>query len=320
MRYYILLALISLAAYAAASAAAAMTAAAAWPVVRRRGHAAPASARARAFAAARLLPAAAGAAFAAVLSAAFIRYEPVDTTENPGLLLVAAALLMLGTMAVSITRMMRGVRAASECTRLLRFCGRPVVRDDGTRVWIVDTPYPVAAVTGVIRTRLLLSRRLIEGCSPAELDAIVRHESAHVSRRDNLVRAAMLYLPDPLWFSGTGREMMDGWAAAAEEAADDQAAGQQLEARTALASALIRVAGMAGAPAPRWMPALAFYQGTNLEHRVRRLLDSSGTSTGISVRGVLVLLALTAGWALALTGPAARELHAWMEVAVRVVP
>lgn len=320
MRYYLLLVLISLAAYAAASTLAAIAASIAWPVIRRRGRQAASSARARMFAAARLMPVAAGFVFALCLSAAFLRYEPPDTTENPGLLLVAAALLTLALVISSATRIAAAVRAAVECSRLLRACGRRLVRSDGTRVWIVDTPYPVAAVTGIFRTRLLLSTRIVEECPSAELDVVVRHESAHVRRGDNLVRAAMLYLPDPLAWLQAGREMMDAWAAAAEESADDAAAGQQAEARTALASALVRVAGMSGPPAPRWMPALAFYEGTNLEQRVRRLLDPSRVPTGMPLGTVAALLALAVGGAFALTDAAARELHAWMEVAVRLVP
>lgn len=40
----------------------------------------------------------------------------------------------------------------------------------------------------------------------------------------------------------------------------------------ALAATLIRVAQMADAAPPAWMPQLAFYQGIGLEYRVRTLL------------------------------------------------
>jgi beta-lactamase regulating signal transducer with metallopeptidase domain len=194
------------------------------------------------------------------------------------------------------------------------------VRDDGTRVWLVDTPYPVAAVTGLFRPRLLLSTRLLDECTAGELDAIVRHERAHVRRGDNIARAAILFLPNPLAFTSAGREMQQAWAAAAEEAADDAAAGDAAEARTALASALVRVAKMASAPVPDWMPALTFYEGTNLENRVRRLLDRRAFSKGMPATVPALFALMAAASAFALTEGSAKALHAWMELAVRYAP
>jgi Zn-dependent protease with chaperone function len=321
MRYYLLFVLITCAAYAAASVLAALTAAAAWPIVRRRTGAAEASSRARTLAALRLLPALVGAGVAAATAGAFLRYEPADTTETPGLLLVLAASLTLGLVTSAAWRLHRALAAGTACSRLLRSCGRSMACDDGTRVWVVETDYPVAAVTGIVRTQLLLSKRIIEECTPGELGAVVRHEAAHVRRRDNLVRAAMLYLPDPLAYARIGREMQRAWADAAEESADDTAAGEEPESRAELASALVRVARMADRPAPRWMPALAFYEGTNLERRIGRLLQAGLQSTaGLPAGRIAAILALAGCWALALSDAVARELHVWMELAVTYVP
>ena len=93
MRYYVLFVLVSSAAYATASVAASATSAAVWPLLRRRLRGSAAAVRARTIALARLAPIAAGAAFAAIVGGAFIRFEPVDTTEAPGVLLVAGALM-----------------------------------------------------------------------------------------------------------------------------------------------------------------------------------------------------------------------------------
>jgi Zn-dependent protease with chaperone function len=320
MRYYVLFVLISCAAHAAAGALTALPVAAAWPVIRRRTRDAGAGARARTLATMRLLPSLIGLAGAATIATVFVRYEPSDTTETPGLLLVAGASVTLGFGVAAAVRLARALSAGIACSRLLRACGRPRVRDDGTRVWVVDTDYPVAAVTGILRPRLLLSTRIIDECTPGELEAVVRHEVAHVRRRDNLVRAAMLYLPDPFAYSRAGREMQQAWANAAEESADDLAAGPQVAPRAELASALIRVARMDDRPAPRWVPALGFYEGANLAHRVSRLLEAGRLSTGRSPRAIAALVAVAACWALALTDPVARTLHAWMEVAVQHAP
>ena len=320
MRYYVLLVLIPCAAYATASVLTSLAVAAAWPMIRRRTRDAEATLRARAMATTRLMPALVGLMSAATIAIVFIRYEPPDTTETPGLLLVAAASVTFGLGAAAARRLAGAIAAGVVCAQLLRTCGRSMARDDGTRVWVVDTDYPVAAVTGILRPRLLLSTRIIDECTPGELEAVVRHEVAHVRRRDNLVRAAMLYLPDPFAYARAGREMQQAWANAAEESADDLAAGPQVAPRAELASALIRVARMDDRPAPRWVPALGFYEGANLAHRVSRLLEAGRLSTGRSPRAIAALVAVTACWALALTDPVARTLHAWMEVAVQHAP
>jgi hypothetical protein len=320
MRFYLLLVLIPTAAYAAASIAAALAAAAAWPRLRRRAGSLASGERACLLAAWRLAPAAAGSAVALVLLGAFVRFEPRTTTEDPGVLLVAAAIVALLLTAQAARRTAQALRAGIRCNRLLRRCGRPVMRGDGTHIWLVDTDYPVAAVTGIFRTRLLVSTRILRECTPGEVDAVLRHEQAHVRRRDNLVRGAMLALPNPLSLVQAGDEMQHAWSAAAEESADDVAAGQEAASRTALASALVRVAKMARTPAPPWMPALAFYEGTNLEHRVRRLLGDSTFSNRMPLRVTLALTAAAGAWAFALTETAAIQVHAWMELAVRLVP
>jgi beta-lactamase regulating signal transducer with metallopeptidase domain len=250
----------------------------------------------------------------------FVRYEPRDTTENPGMLLLIAASLTVVLIALAAARLGRAIRAEAECSRLLRTAGRRATRTDGTRVWIVDTEYPVAAVTGIFRTRLLLSTRILSECTAGEVEAVVRHEKAHVSRRDNMVRAAMLYLPDPMGFLPAGPQMQHAWAAAAEESADDAAAGCEVEGRTVLAAALVRVARMASTPAPDWVPALAFYEGTNLETRVRRLLDRGRSSNGMRWHAAMLGLVAASACAVVFSDPLASQLHAWMEVSVRLLP
>ena len=319
MRYYLLLVLIFGAAYAFASLLVAASASLLWPAIRRRLDR-PGAAAARLVAGASLAPCAVGAMVAAVLAAAFIRFEPGNTSETPGVLLSLGAAVAAAMALWAAVRITRAARAGARCSRVVRSGARALAHADGTRIWVLDTEYPIAAVVGVFKTRLLLSTRVIEECTEAELDAIVKHERAHVRRHDNLVRAAMLYLPNPLAFLTTGREMHQTWAAAAEEAADDAAAGNAAESRTTLASALVRVAKMATTPAPDWVGGLAFYEGSNLENRVRRLLRAGSGATQVGVRSSIALAALILCCALLLTNAAAVHLHAWMELVVQVAP
>ena len=320
MRFYLLLILVPAAAFAASSLLAAALAASAWPILRKKLRHASASARARAIGFTRLAPVATGAIGGAVIAAAFIRFEPRDTAEAPGLLLCLAAAVTLVLSLNASVQIARFVRAAIHCSRLIRLGGTRAHAADGTAFWVLESEYPVAAVTGIFRSRLLLSTRILRECTSDELDTIISHERAHVRRRDNLVRAAMFCLPDPLRFTRAGRELELAWATAAEEAADDAAAGVTDERRALLASALVRVARMATTPMPEWMPGLAFYEGNNLETRVRRLLGASRLPNQQRFRDLAVVLPLSVLCGFALTEAAARELHAWMELAVRLVP
>jgi hypothetical protein len=320
MNYYFLLVLIPVAAFAFTSLGAVAGAAFVWPYVEDRTRRSNAAVRARSVAALRLAPVAAGLLAAAVIAAAFVRFEPRNTAEAPGLLLWLGTVFFLMICTLALRRIAFGLRASMRCFRLLRLGARTITRSDGTRMWVLDSPYPVAAVIGIFRTRLVLSSRLVRECTEGELDAIVSHELAHICRRDNLVRAGMLYLPDPLRPFRVAREMEAVWAAAAEEAADDAAAGAGSERRTVLASALVRVARLATGPMPEWIGGLAFYEGQNLENRVRRLLDlgHDASRAGFSTYGPFgaVLLAC----ALLMTETAGLQIHLWMEVAVRVMP
>lgn len=320
MRFYLLLVLVPAAAFAVSSVLAATVSTTVWPLLARRLRRSSASVRARALGLTRLAPAGAGVFVATIVTATFLRFEPRDTTETPGLLLCVAAVLALVMAVTASVRVARSIRAAARCSRLLRAGGRKRIAADGTAFWVLETDYPVAAVTGILRPRLLLSTRILQECTADELDAIISHERAHIRRRDNLVRAAMLCLPDPLRLTATGREIERAWAAAAEEAADDAAAGATEGRRASLASALVRVARMANAPMPEWMPGLAFYEGNNLETRVLRLLGSTTLPDGVTFRGVTTMVALSAACGLAMTEAVARELHGWMELAVRFVP
>ena len=317
MRYYVLLLLVTAGAFAVTAFACAAIVASLWPAVRKRLPLA-ASARARQLAMLRLAPVIGGAVALAAVAVTFLRYEPGNTTENPGglLLLSAAASLALATAAAM--RWHAAARRARQCHRLLRACGSPQTHPDGYQLWIVDTQYPVAGVMGVLRTRLLLSRRILAECTDAEVASVVRHELAHLRRRDNLVQAAMRFLPDPLAHTRTGRTLQSAWSLAAEEAADDLAAHGASE-RTDLAAALVRVAGMAEGRPPQWMPALTFFERNTVESRVRRLLLPGPAAQG-SLRALPAAIVIIAAAALIGTEAVGLRLHALMELAVQVLP
>ena len=318
VQFYVLLVLVTLAAFSAGTIVASRGVALAWrPLAARIERLAP-SRRARWLVALRLAPTLCAVLSSLVLGLAFFGYEPRNTHEPAGgvLAVLSAMALTLGVFAFS--RVAGLLASDSVLWRLLRQCRQWTCRDGGA-VAIVETPYPVAAVAGVFHPRLLLSARMLRECTPEEIDTIVAHERAHVRRRDNLVRALLAVLPDHWLAPRVNHEIERCWTRAVEEAADAEAAGGGDGPRAALAATLIRVARMADAAPPAWMPQLAFYQGTDLEHRVRTLLAEPCRDSGIAacIEAAAVTAAVTlAAWGFA----SASSLHALMEVGLSRLP
>ncbi len=272
MRYYLLLIVVALSSFAFSSVLAAFGVCAAWTRIRSRWDRRASHTRTSPLLALRALPSAAGFLSATAVAIGFLRHEPRHTVEEPGLVLGFAAALAGALVAVVVVRGARDAGRAVYFARLASHCRRWTHRH-GASISVLDTGYPVAAVAGMFRPRLLMSSRILNECTPEEVDAIVAHEQAHIRAHHNVIRALMRGLPDPLALLRTGREIEAGWALAAEQTADDEAAGMSEEKRATLAAALVHVARMAEERPPSWMPALAFYQGHDLQHRVRALLD-----------------------------------------------
>lgn len=180
----------------------------------------------------------------------------------------------------------------------------------------INTGYPVVAILGVLRPRLVIDRLVLRACTGPELEAILAHERGHVRRWDNLRRLAFATVPGSWGTPG----LAQAWRDATEEAADDLAAASTDDARFHLATALLRVSRLAP---PRdeatWhvhLPASALYRGDSIEHRVRRLVDGSTTGPLRRRSWATVLSALVIAAAFALQ----REIHDAMEVVVAVLP
>ena len=318
MRYYALFTLVSLAGFSAAAVLVSRAMAVAWPFLAAPIDRLTAPRRSRWLLCLRLIPTASAVLVSLALAAAFLRFEPHDTSEDAGQLLVVLAGLALGLGGLAVSRMARSVASDSSLWSLLRHC-RQWTSSDGASASILDTAYPVAAVAGVFQPRLLLSARVLRECTPDEIHAIVAHERAHVRRRDNLTRALLLALPDRWLAPRVAREIEAAWTRAAEEAADAEGAGAAGSTRATLAATLIRVARMADVAPPAWMPGLAFYQGTDLEHRVRALLEEPRcdprVATLIEWAVVGAAVAVTVG---SFTNSLA--LHTLMESGVRLLP
>ena len=258
----------ALIAHALVSLALAPLVAAAWPRVTRLPLAPPRLARA--LFALRLLPAMAGLTAASAIGVAFALWEPRVEEEAVGV--TAAGLAAIGAAMLG-SGLWRGVRAwgaSRRAERLLTAAARGTLPNGALPTLLIETTYPVVAVLGLTRARLVVARTVAEGCTADELRAVLAHELAHAGARDNLRRLALLAAPDALAWTPAESERRADWAAAAELAADDAAAADG--GRLHLASALVKVARLATAP-HAVIPASALFRGEPITSRVRRLLD-----------------------------------------------
>jgi hypothetical protein len=265
----------------------------------------------------RLLPA--GLASIASLGIAlpiFLVYEPANSDESLSLTMLALA----GAGGVLVARGAWRAMLAWHATREVRLSwqarGRRVTGFDSTLpLFAIDESFPTVAVIGVFTPALFISERVLRECPPEEIRAMLRHEAAHVTVRDNLKRFLIRACPDMLRRGGA---LDRAWALAAEEAADAAAVADQPGSAVELAQALIRVARLApAAPAPEL--ASAFYLGGSIEARVRHLIGASRSTESPARPGIPALV--TAGLCLAaLIVLSASSLHQAMEFAVRHLP
>jgi Zn-dependent protease with chaperone function len=175
---------------------------------------------------------------------------------------------------------------------------------------------PALAVAGGLSPRVLLSDSAAALLTPYELQAALRHEIAHVERRDNLKKLLfrVFSLPGlaPLEFT---------WSEAAEMAADDDAVTNSREALD-LASALIKLSRFAPPQKEAILASgLAQGHGSALNTRVARLISWDARQTHRSSSPFLqyavpTLLALGL-WVVATYGVVLSDMHKMTEWLVR---
>ena len=245
----------------------------------------------------------------------FLIYEPRDADESLSLTMVLLAVTGLALLVRGATRAVMAWRRTSEVRRAWVARGRKLEGfDTALPIYAIDEPYPTVAVVGVTRPVLFIAEQVLRECSADEVQVMVRHESAHVTVRDNLKRFVIRACPDTLSPSGA---LERAWSSAAEEAADAVAVADRPSSALELAEALIHVARLAPARTP--VLASAFYLGGSIESRVRRLIAPDGERMA-PLPAVSALVACAALAAAAAIAAAAPSLHSGMEVLVRHLP
>ena len=224
----------------------------------------------------RMAPSSLAAAVAMGLAApSYLWLETDRGVERIGWFPLAAGAAVLAGCACSVGRGLWAVRASR---RYLAGCRRLAGFEGG--IWVVDGRAGVAALAGVLRPRVVLSRELAETLPAEQRDAVLRHERAHGAAGDNLKRLCLRLAPGMFWFRRRFEALDRGWSRQAEWAADDRAAGGDQQRALALAEAIVRVARAGGEP-PGLVLATPLVDGTaGIAERVERLLDDAPRDAG----------------------------------------
>jgi Zn-dependent protease with chaperone function len=232
-------------------------------------------ARSRRLLALRLSPAIVAALVAlGLVLQAFLRFEPWSTKERVGTSLILFAAISGGVLVIGILRGSLDLYATRRLVRRWSRDARPI-RLPGVTLpaFTVEERFPIVTIAGCAKPRLFLSCEVLERCTRAELAAIIAHESGHLRRGDPWKRLLLRACPDVLGLTPVGVAIEHGWAAAAEQAADDEASAAGTERSIDLASALLKVARLAGTAKPHGLPMTALYRGDGVASRVARLLE-----------------------------------------------
>jgi len=300
-------------------AAAGLVAAALVPLLQRRLTIDVARTRATALFYLRLAPALTAVAATILSVTSYLLFEPRASHETPGLVMFGLTALSAGVLSTAVVRMLRQYRATARIRRVWFAEAAPVTLPG------IDIPsfslastFPIVAVIGLVRPKLIIAESVLEACTPDELAAVLAHEQGHLDRRDNLRRALMTSAPDVLAWTSRSRDIASEWHVATEQAADEHAGRLGADGRTLLAQALIRVARLAQSmPRVHDLPTSALYRGENIEARVRGLL---APPKPIPPRPRFVVRFAVAAASTVIAGLALGAIQGLIEVAVNLLP
>jgi hypothetical protein len=222
----------------------------------------------------RLLPFALGiGAVLALCVPSYLWLEPQASSERIGWACLTFAVLGLAGWSDSIARIARALAASVRFKRSWQKAGRKIVLpEESSEAVIVEKDAPFLALVGLFRPRLIVSKALLRSLSLEELHLALQHENAHRVSRDNLKRLFLLLAPSPIPFVHMYSSLERCWAKFSEWAADDEAVRGDSRQALSLATVLLRVARLGGAPRLSFLYTSLCAGDEDLSARVDRLL------------------------------------------------
>jgi beta-lactamase regulating signal transducer with metallopeptidase domain len=222
----------------------------------------------------RVLPAVAAAVVTLALAVpSFVILEPRSVDEPLGVLPlllgccgIALVLVGLWNAAYALVRASRAVAQWSLNARVVN--SLPVEISDQATVLRTSGAAPPITAAGILKPTVWLSRSAEFVLNERELDCALRHEMAHVRRRDNLRKLALCLVAFP------GMAQIErAWREATEMAADDAAVTSAAEALD-LAAAVIKLSRLVPLHPPAELTTgLVHSPAESVNARVQRLVD-----------------------------------------------
>lgn len=205
--------------------------------------------------------------------------------RNPAVGEVGGVCLGLTILGFSVwaASFLRGVCAAvhsftfaSRC-KPMGFLGRAESKD--ASAYFLDHGDIDVALVGILWPRLVVSQRVLDALSAEQMEAVLSHEHAHRTSRDNLKRLLLLLLPGMLPGVAGLDSLEKNWAKFAEWAADDDACAGNPCRSVALAGALVHVARLHGQGRPLALASCLTAGEVELSTRIGRLLQGPPAAT-----------------------------------------
>jgi len=217
---------------------------------------------------------------AAVITAAFtvpsfLLLEPRAIEEPVGAVPLAlglcGAVLALFGIGNAIASMLRASRTIS----IWSANSEPALVQADVPVLRIQRPTPAMTAAGILAPRLLVSTSAERSLSEREMQIALRHEIAHVRRRDNLRKLLFRFVA----FPGM-RSLEVAWLEATEMAADDAAVSNAVEALD-LAAALIKLSRLSPNDSVDLTAALIHSSASLMNARIKRLITWSDKRTAL---------------------------------------
>ncbi len=168
-------------------------------------------------------------------------------------------------------------RAAPERIRQVEdACGRY-----GLSIGLVVSRYPFSFVWGYLRSKLIVSTGLLNALTSEELAALLEHEAAHHTRRDNLSKC-MLTICRYLSPAFPLTRLLYRWWSEQVEMVCDEVAARRTNDAVEVAGALVRLTRLTlGMPRSPQLTESNFFgeHEATLGRRVERVLSLSGAQT-----------------------------------------
>ena len=164
MSYAILAAIVWLSVFALVNVAASTLVVLVWPLLRERTAGWRPSRRSAAALVARLFPAATAVACVATVGVIFVAFEPGNTDERAGIVLMGVAALGAALLLAGSTRAAIALWSTRRLLREWETGATPLRLRGSLPAWQIETGFPVVAVVGVLSPRLLVARTVVEAC------------------------------------------------------------------------------------------------------------------------------------------------------------